>query len=251
MNEQIKILGIKINDISYSQTIAKIDRFIASKEPHQIITVNPEIIMHAQKDNNYKQILNNSNINVADGSGIIWASKYKKQNIKHKVTGIDLIYKIAEISEKKKYKIFLLGGKNRVAYYSAEKLHQQYPKLHIVGFFEGFPIIKDNLTQKENLENLKIVNQIIKTRPDILLVAYGAPKQEKFIYKYKEKLNIPVMIGVGGSFDFISGKIKRAPKWIQDLHLEWLYRVVQQPSRISRIFNATILFPLRVIFQKK
>ncbi len=251
MFNQISILNVKIDNINYKQTIKKIDRFIKSKKPHQIITVNPEIIMAAQNDENYKKILNSSDLNVADGAGLWWAAKYTHQKLNYRITGVDLIDKMTKLAAKKKYRMFFLGGQNKAGEYAADNLREKYPNLHVAGCCEGYPIIKDKLTKKENLKNIKLINKILKTNPDILLVAYGAPKQEKFIAKYKNKLNIPVIIGVGGAFDFISGRIKRAPKWMQTLHIEWLYRLIQQPSRLNRIVTATIRFPWAVINNKK
>lgn len=250
MSNQIRILGVKIEDINYHETIDKIVQFVKSQKPHHIVTVNPEIIMAAQKDGEYQKIVNCSDLNVADGAGIWWAAKYKGQKLNSRVTGVDLIDKISALSEKKAFRIFFLGGKHKVGEMAAENLSEKYPHLKIAGFLEGHPIIKNKLTKSEELKNIAIINRILKTNPDILLVAYGAPKQEKFIARYKSKLNIPVMIGVGGAFDFISGHVRRAPKWMQNLGIEWLYRLIQQPSRFNRIFTATVRFPWAVIFDK-
>lgn len=245
MNE-IKILDVKISNVSYNETIDKIDQFVLSKKPHYVATVNPEIIMTAQKHSQYKKILNDSDLNVADGAGLWWAGKYTGQKLEFRVTGVDLIERLCQLSQEKNYSIFFLGGVDKAGERSVKKLQQKYPRLKIAGIYEGFPNIKDKLSDSEKKNNLDIIKTITDKKPDILLVAYGAPKQEQFIYQYKDHLNVPVMIGVGGSFDFISGKIRRAPRWMQTIHMEWLFRIINQPSRISRIITATIKFPLAV-----
>jgi len=266
---QIKLLDIKIDNISYKDTLKEIEDFIASKKPHQICTVNPEYLMQSKKDEELKHILNQSALNVADGGGLLYGARYTRQKLDYKVTGVDLIWKIAELSNKKQYRIFLLGGENDVAIKTAQILRHKFPKINIAGTFEGKPLIKLisrkiwqanyrvrrslDMRRKSNINknNSQIMAQIAKAKPDILLVAYGCPKQDKFIARYAQYLNVPVMIGVGGAFDYISGKISRAPVWMRNIHLEWLYRLFAEPKRFNRIITATIRFPLAVIKHKK
>ncbi len=264
--KEIKILDVKVNPIAKSEAIEKIDEFIVSKKPHQICTVNPEYMMAAQKDLEFKKIINEADLCVADGAGLWWASRYqnlkgksqksKDSNqssiIKERITGIDLVYDICSLASKKGYSIYLLGAGPTVAEQTALILKSKYPNLKIAGISEGIPQLTTGRQINLDTENFEsnLAVQISKLNPQILLVAYGAPKQDKFIYKHKKILNIPVMMGVGGSFDFISGRIKRAPKWMQKMHLEWLYRLINQPSRINRIITATIRFPIKVLFSK-
>jgi len=251
----IKILGVKINNVDYRTTIEKIEEFIKSQKPHQICTINPEYIMAAQKDPEFKQILNQADLCIPDGTGLILASRFlaksKSQIIKKRVTGVDLIWKLAELGQKKSYSIYLLGAGPGIAEQTANILCNKYPELKIAGFSEGIPQLPRNRKIILDLDRFEkeLVSKICKLKPQILLVAYGAPKQDKFIAKYKKELAVPVMIGVGGSFDFISGRIKRAPQWMQKTHLEWLYRLFREPKRINRIITATIRFPIAVIRQ--
>jgi len=243
-----QVLGVKINNITKNESINLIDSFIVSKKPHQICTVNPEFLVLAQKDDNFRDVLNSSDLNVADGSGILWASSILKNGkiIKERVTGIDLIYKICELAIEKSYSLYLLGSENNMFVKTRENLLKLYPKLCIKNSEEGITRSQKN--------NQKIINELItrinKAKPDILLVAFGFPFQDKFINKYKAQLNVPVMIGVGGSFDFIAGKVKRAPKFVQALWLEWLWRLILEPSRFRRIFNAVIVFNYLVVKEK-
>lgn len=267
----IKLLGIKVDNVNYKKTLLAIENFIHSKKAHQICTVNPEYIMTAQQDPELFSILNNSSLNTPDGGGLLFAAKYTKQKLNHKVTGIDLIYRLSALAEKHGYKIFLLGGFNSVAQKSALVLKNTFPNINIVGTYEGKPYIKPiskkvwqgeykvkptlDISSNNNplmtKSNFKIIKHITKARPHILLVAYGCPKQDKFIARYKKYLNVPVMIGVGGSFDYIAGQVSRAPKWMCTLHLEWLYRLIKNPKqRFDRIITAVIRFPWAVITKK-
>ncbi len=264
----IKILHTRVDNINYTQTIAKIEDFIKSKKTHQICTVNPEYLMTALHDDELQNILNQSALNVADGGGLLFAAKYTKQKLQYKVTGVDLIKHIAALSHKKGYRIFLLGGQDHVAATTAQILKKQYSHCQIIGVFEGNPIIRpiskkiwlNNYQIKRSLDvaaqssihpnNQQIIYNINKTKPDILLVAYGCPKQDKFIARFAQQLRVPVMIGVGGTFDYISGKITRAPQWMRSIHLEWLYRLFREPKRFNRIITATFRFPWAVITKK-
>lgn len=255
--KEIKILDIKVNPIAKKEAIEKIDEFIVSKKPHQICTVNPEYIMAAQKDLEFKKIINDADLCVPDGAGLWWASRIHSRQadniaIPERITGIDLIYDICELASKKGYSIYLLGAGPTVAEQTALILKNKYPELKIAGISEGIPQLTTGRQINLDAEKFEdeLAAQISNLKPQILLVAYGAPKQDKFIYKHKKILNVPIMIGVGGSFDFISGRVKRAPKWMRNLHLEWLYRLINQPSRINRIITATIRFPIKVIFSK-
>jgi len=258
--KEINILGIKINDVSFTQAINIIEKFLLSKKPRQIATVNSEFIMAAQKDEEFRHILNRSDLSVPDGAGLLFTSRYILNDpIRERVTGIDLVYGICELAEKRKYPIFLLGGENGTEIKTAAALKDKFPNLIIAGTHEGFPELKKSnfndfrqlrmtdIKPSKNDPNMEIIKKVHAGKPKILFVAYGAPKQDKFIFRYKDILNIPIMMGVGGSFDFISGKSSRAPIWIQKLWLEWLWRVFKEPWRINRIITATVKFPLEVI----
>jgi N-acetylglucosaminyldiphosphoundecaprenol N-acetyl-beta-D-mannosaminyltransferase len=256
--KNIKILEVKINNVTMTESIDIIDSFIKSKKPHQIVTANPEIIMSAQNNVGIKDIINDANLVIPDGAGLLFTAKILRQKLVERVTGVDLINNIANLANEKKYSIYLLGALPGIAKKCANILAQKYPNLKIAGHSSDTP---DNISceslgynNPKHTSNYKkvdanvIIDNIKLTKPDILLVAYGHPKQEFFISKYKDILNIPVMIGVGGSFDFIAGIAKRAPKIMQILWLEWLWRLMSEPKRIKRIFTAAIIFPLKVIY---
>lgn len=236
-----KILGVPIDQVDFKSALEKIEKFINQGGSRQIATVNPEFIMAAQKNTRFKQILNNSSLNTPDGKGILWAMKFLFGiKLKERVTGVDLFWALCKLSEDKGYRIFMLGGAPGVAREAAKRVKLIHPRARIVYFYAGSP-----------RETKKIRSLIRKTRPNILFVAWGAPKQEIWIRKNLKKFRSPlVAVGVGGTFDFIAGMRVRAPKWMQKMGLEWFYRLMQQPKRFGRIWTAVIRFPINVIISK-
>jgi len=262
MQSEIKVMNVRFNNVTIDESIDIIFEYINKSKKGYICTPNPEMLLKTQKNAVFLNILNNSLLNIADGIGILWASyNIEKHNskfkallnlplvalypqkfrtvLKERVTGTDLLQKICEKAESHPYKIFLLGAGPKVAEITKEKLLAHSPSLNIVGFFEGSPDDKD----KE-----EIIKKINSSEADILFVAFGAPKQEVWISDNLKTLKtVKIAIGIGGAFDFVSGKKKRAPLWMQKTGLEWLYRLIQEPSRIKRIYNATIKFPIQII----
>ncbi len=234
---KISILGIKIDKIDFKKTILVISEFIKSKRPHQIVTVNPEFVMQAKKDKEFKNVLNHADLSLADGMGIVWAAKILKKPALSRISGTDLVYALAKLSSQNGYKIYLLGAQEGIAARAISNLKKKYRKLKVVGFEAGSPY------------DLSTISRIKKAHPDILLVAFGAPKQEKWIYKYKNSLGVPVMMGVGGAFDFIAEKVKRAPEKIRQAGFEWFYRLYKEPWRYKRQLSL-IKFAVNILTQK-
>jgi len=221
----IIILGIPIHDVTPSETLELIGGYVAEKTPHQICTVNPEFIMAAQHDAEFRRVLNQSTLNIPDGVGVLWAARRLGRRFRERVGGSDLVAQIANRAAAAGWKIFLLGAAEGVAEQADVKLRQRHPTLKIVGTFAGSPA----LDQEDS-----IVARIRSAAPDILLVAYGAPRQDKWLARNLARTGAAVGIGIGGSLDHIVGKQKRAPKWVQRLWLEWLYRLIQEPRRWRR-----------------
>lgn len=233
-----KILGIKIDKVSFSETMAKIAAFLMVDEIHQIATVNPEFLVTARGDEPFRNILNNTDLNVPDGFGLQCASWFLGQKIGERITGVDLTWEICKLAAEKGYSVFFLGGAEGIAEKAAHRIKLLNPSLKIVGTHAGSP------------EEEGIIDLINNTSPDILLVAFGAPKQEKFIFNNKEALKVKLAIGVGGTFDYIAGIVPYAPLWMRRIGLEWLYRLVTQPKRWKRVLNATVVFPWLVLKSK-
>ncbi|NLB87842.1 MAG: WecB/TagA/CpsF family glycosyltransferase [Syntrophomonadaceae bacterium] len=223
--EKANVLGCYINVIDKKGAIAKVREFIARGIPSHIITLNAEIVYMAKDDQALKDIINQADLVTPDGIGIVWAATRLGWPIKERVTGIDMVYEICNEAQNHGWKVYLLGAAPQIAEQAAEKLVSIYPKLQIVG-------VRDGYFKEEEIES--VCSEIREAKPDVLFVALGAPKQEFFINQYKDKLQVPVAMGVGGSLDVISGYKKRAPDIMIKLNLEWLYRLVSEPSRIKR-----------------
>ncbi len=238
----VTILGVRVHAVTMAQTLALVEQFIAQRTPHQLVTVNPEFVVAAQTDDRFRQIINRAALGLPDGIGLLLAARFLGQGrLPERVPGSDLVVHLARLSHEKGYRIYFLGAREGVAGRAARNLQQKYPALQVAGCYAGSPA---------EAENEEILQKILPTRPDILLVAYGAPKQDKWIARNLHRLGVPVCIGVGGSFDFLAGEVKRAPRWIQRIGLEWLYRLMVQPWRWKRIWNAVGRFSWLVLRQR-
>lgn len=243
---KLKILGVEIDNVSLAEALSTIQRFLRSDERHYITTINPEFIMDARHDSEFRYILNNADLSVADGKGIVFAARRYGQRLKARIPGVDLLWEIVQIAERENKSIFLLGSRRGVPDRAASFIKQKYPNLTIAGAECGYR------RWHRQMKPEKLVAMINRARPDILFVAFGQVKQEKWIYRNLSKLeSVTIAMGVGGSFDYIAGDVKRAPKWMQSIGLEWLYRVIRQPWRLPRIITAVVHFSFAVLFTKK
>lgn len=220
------LLGVRIDNVTMDQAVKKVEEFLTEDKMHMICTPNPEMVMAAQDDDEFRKILNSSSLNIPDGNGIVWASKKVGDRLPERVAGYDFIHKIFELGQDMDISFYFLGSKPGVAEKAKNKIEEQYVGIEVVGTNDGYFSVEDEA---------KIVDKINADKPDILLVAMGAPKQERFIYKYMNKLNCKVAVGVGGCFDVISGDVKRAPKLFIKLKLEWLYRACTDFRRFKRL----------------
>lgn len=226
MGQRLEILGIGIDRIDSNEALRQIGQFIASGTPHQIVTANAEIIYQASKNEKMKDVINAAQMVTADGSGVVWASRQLGQPLAQRVTGIDLVNSICEQSAKDKWKIYILGSAPGVADTAANNIRDKFPGCNIVGTHHGY---------FNEQEEARIIAELEQLQPDVLFVALGAPKQEYWIADHIQQLNIPVAMGIGGSMDVLSGNVRRAPKWMQKMSLEWLYRLLIQPTRFKRV----------------
>lgn len=220
------------------QTLAWIEAAVAARAPRQICTANPEFVMAARRDAEFREVLNRADLVLPDGVGLLWAARRLGARLPERMAGSDLIYRLAELAGQHAWRVYFLGAAEGVAQAAAERLRSLYPGLVIAGAFAGDPGPASAAAQ---------VAAIQAARPDVLLVAYGAPAQDKWIAQHKEALDVPVSMGVGGSFDFVAGVARRAPVWVQRLGLEWLHRLWRQPWRARRILTAVVAFPLAVL----
>lgn len=227
--EKQEFLNTYINNITMQEALDNIEKMIKSKKKSYIVAVNVDVIMKIEEDQKLKKISDDADLTLVDGKPLIWISKLKKKPIKEKISGSDLVPKVCELSAKKNYSIFIIGGKEGIAAKAKEELEKKYSKINIIGTYSppmGF--------EKDKKETNKINSMISKAKPDVLIVCFGCPKQEKWIYDNIDKYDAKVSICAGATVDFLAGNVKRAPKWMSEHGLEWFYRFLQEPKRLFK-----------------
>ncbi|MGI5920568.1 MAG: WecB/TagA/CpsF family glycosyltransferase [Syntrophomonadaceae bacterium] len=223
--KQADILGCHIDIVSMQAATQMVEQLVDQGTPSHIITLNAEIAYVARDNQKLRNIINKAALVTPDGIGVVWAAQKLGYGIRERVTGIDMIYKICELAARRQWKIYFLGAAPGIAQKAAENLASQYPGFSVAGCRDGYFLPEDIPA---------LLKDIKASQPHILLVALGAPKQEFWIDAYQRQLRVPVCIGVGGSFDVLAGTKKRAPEIMIKLNLEWLYRLLAEPSRIKR-----------------
>ena len=226
MFNRVEILGVKVDALTMQQAVNRVESLIDARVPSIVATANAEMLLNSTHDAELKRILNSAELVVPDGAGTVWAAHHLGFEMPERVAGFDLVQELMKISPQKGRKFFLFGSAPGIADKAKAKAEELYPGIKIVGTRNGY------FTEKDEPE---IILQIKKAAPDILLAALGVPKQEKWLAAHKDELQIPVSIGVGGTFDVMAGAVKRAPVWMQKAKLEWLFRAMLQPSRAGRL----------------
>ena len=227
--DKIRLLNISVDNLTMDEAINEIDCLINSGKFNYVVTPNVDHIVKLEKDTEFAEVYANANLVLTDGKPLIWISKWLKSPIKEKISGSDLFPKVCELAADKGYKMFFLGAAEGVAAKAAENLQKKYPGLNVVGTYSPSFGFENN---EEEIAN--IVSMVNSAEPDILIVGVGAPKQEKFIYHHLSELKVPVSLGLGASLDFEAGNVKRAPKWMSNHGLEWLYRFFKEPRRLFK-----------------
>jgi len=225
--ETVTFLQVPVHRVTMAVTLALINGFMDEPGVHQVATVNPEFVMTAQEDHNFMAVLRAADLCIPDGIGLLLAGWLKGRRLPARVAGSDLVYLLAEEAARRGWRLFLLGAAPGIAEEAREILVRRYPGLVVCGTHSGSP---------DPAEDQGIVTLINESQADLLYVAYGAPNQDKWIFRNRNKLDtVRVAIGIGGSLDFISGRVRRAPRWLQRLGLEWLYRLLKEPWRWRRM----------------
>lgn len=223
MSNRINILGCNIDKLTMDQTIQKVEDIISKRKPTQHVVVNAAKIIMMHEDPKLRDIINSCPIINADGQSVVWASRLLGQPLPERVTGIDLMQRLIEISAHKGYRLFFFGAREEVISRVVEVLKEKYPSLQIAGYRNGY------FSPEENDE---IVEQINASNADMLFVGFSSPKKEYWLAENLYRLNVPFCMGVGGSLDVIAGVYKRAPLWMQKMGLEWFFRFIQEPKRM-------------------
>lgn len=223
----IELLGVKVNAVTMDTTVAQVEEFIAAGTPHHLVTADVSTLMKARQDAELRDIINRADLVTPDGAGVLWTAKVFDWPLKERVPGVDLVDRLCALAAARGYRVYLLGAAPGVAEKAAAILQTRHPGLVIAGTRDGY---------FRPGEEEGVVAAVRAARPDLLFVALGVPKQEKWIRRHLRELGVPVCIGVGGSFDVISGRLSRAPQWMQTYGLEWLWRVLLEPRRLPRLW---------------
>lgn len=217
---------MRVDRVTMDDTLALMERFIADRTPRHIVTADASMIVTYNEDKDFADIVDRADLVTPDGAGILWASRHLGQPVTAKVSGVDLAARACALSQEKNWRIFFFGAAPGVAEEARARIQARYPGALIVGHRDGY---------YKPEQEAQVVEEIRAARPDILLVAMGIPRQEKFIARHKAALGVPILIGVGGTLDVFSGTVKRAPVWMQKSGTEWLYRLASNPKKISKV----------------
>ena len=222
----VALFGLPISNVTMAEAVARLEENIDSGETHQIATANLDFARNSLRDASLHKVICDCSMVLPDGAPILWASHLFGKPLKERVTGVDLIPHLAQLSVRRGFGIFLLGSTDENAGAAQKALELKYPGVNFVGRYSPPVASLDDMNDSE------ILRRIEMARPDILLVAFGNPKQEMWIHRNRGRLTVPVAIGIGGALDMIAGSLKRAPRWVQVLQMEWLFRMAQEPSRL-------------------
>ena len=242
MIEPIKILGVPVHPMTMAQSVEALEQRMLAGEQTFVVTANAEIIMMCQEDAAYNDIISHqAELALPDGAGAVWAGRHLGYKVPERVAGFDLYNHLLALSAEKGYKAYFFGGSPGIAEAAKTKSEELYPWVQIVGCHNGYFTDADVPA---------IIEEINNSGAEMLFVALGAPKQEKWILAHRAELKPRILMGIGGSFDVLAGKMERAPKWMQDASLEWAFRLYKQPSRFMRML-ALPKFALKVMFSCK
>lgn len=242
IQNRINILNCPIDKLTMDETIKQIDNSIVSKTHLHHVVVNAAKMVHMQEDKELHESVVSSDIINADGQAVVWASKFLNQPLPERVAGIDIMQNLVKLSHEKGYKVFFFGAKEEVVKGVVDKYSEMYSSDIIAGYRNGY-FKKD--------EETTIAKQIADSEADILFVAISSPTKEIFLNTHKDIINTPFVMGVGGSFDVVSGKVTRAPVWMQNNGLEWFYRFLQEPRRMWKRYLVTNSLFLYYVFKEK
>jgi N-acetylglucosaminyldiphosphoundecaprenol N-acetyl-beta-D-mannosaminyltransferase len=244
MFSQVALLGTSIDNVTMADTLDRICDFVASGGFHQIATANTDFLVRAIDDPELREVLAQCDLVVPDGMPLLWASRLMGAHLRERVTGADLVPRLGELSARKGFRLFFLGSTPASSALAESAMRARWPEVRIAGR------ISPEVAPLESLDNESIIATINQARPDILLVAFGNPKQEKWIFRHRDRLQVPVCIGVGGSLDFLGGTMRRAPLWMQSSGLEWFHRFILEPRRLGKRYLVdTVQFGKLIILQ--
>lgn len=226
--QRIELAGVLIDRIDFGAAVDRIGAFLTSGSPHQIVTVNLDFLSLAQREVQFRETINQADLVVADGMPLVWVSRLKGEPLAERITGVELVDQSCRMAARLEQGVFLLGAAPGVANAAGRNLAARYPGLRVVGTHSPA------FDQRDPDQDERIVDMIQAARPDLLLVALGAPRQDLWIRAHLERINVRVAMGIGCVLDLLAGRVSRAPRWMQQSGLEWSYRLLQEPHRLWR-----------------
>ena len=241
---RIKFMNTEVDNLTMEGALQEIDKLIKQNKNAYVVTPNVDHIVQLERGGDLCEVYKNADLILTDGKPLIWISKWYGTPIKEKISGSDLFPQLCALAAEKEYRMYFLGAAEGVAAKAAENLMKRFPRLQVVGTYSppfGF--------EKDEAEMEKIKRQIKDVKPHILIVGLGCPKQELFILHHKDELGVPLSLGLGASLDFEAGNIKRAPKWMADNGLEWLFRITQDPKRMAKRYLVDDMKILRLVWK--
>ena len=226
-NECVSLVGVPLDSMTMQDTVSRIEAFISEGGFHQIATANVNFLVNALRIPELHRVLSQCDLVVPDGVPLLWASRLVGQPLKERVTGVDLVPNLADLSQRKGYSIYFLGATEDNSSRAVDRLYEMYPGMNVAGRHCP-PVVT-----LDGMDSIDIIRKINAAKPDILLVAFGNPKQDLWLARHRNAIKVPVAIGIGGTLEMIAGKVDRAPLWMQKCGLEWFYRVAQEPRRLA------------------
>ena len=242
--EKQPLLNTCVNNVTLQEAVEGIFQLLQKETPAYVVPINVDVVMKIEQDPYLKQIADNADMVLVDGTPLVWIAKYHKRPVKEKVSGSDLVPALCAVAAEKGCSLFILGGKDGIAQQAKAKLEETYPGIRVVGTYApplGF---------EKDAGELEKTNAVIReANPDILIACLGCPKQEKFIYENMDKYGAKVSVCAGATVDFLAGNVKRAPKWMSDNGLEWFYRFTQEPKRLFKRYFVDDMKILGLMFK--
>ena len=233
LNQRIELMGCQVDNLDMEETVRRIEEFIQDGSPHQHVVINADKVVKAYRDPELRRIINECALINADGMPVVWASRILGKPLKERVAGVDLFDALMRRAAQKAWRVYLLGAREEVVLGVKRLYEKRYPNLIFAGYRNGY---------WKPEEEAEVAAGIATSRADLLFVAISSPKKEQFLGRYQAEMKVPFAMGVGGTFDVVVGKVKRAPLWMQKSGFEWFHRFLQEPRRMFRRYFVEDMF---------
>lgn len=244
MPTPVRILGTPVDAVTRAEALQRCESFLRGTRLHHVVTANPEMLLHARRHYSYAATLQHADLVLPDGIGLVVAARWSRYPLPERIPGVEFFLELCQLAAREGKRVFLLGGWGGVVTNVADQLRQKIPHLNVSAFTPD---------HSADAPPAALWDALASIQPGLLFVAYGVPKQERWIAQHRarlESLGVRIALGVGGTFDMLSGRLPRAPHWIRRSGLEWLWRLRLQPRRFPRAFRAAVMFPLAVVRER-